>query len=193
MVFSEIKGRMNFPNLVFERNAKPLLYPSPCGYRWAVGGTLKNLRTETNIERIRQYHAKFYRPENMIIIVSGHLEKEALFQAIQPMEEEEQTKEREEFEKPFQTPCPNFPKNWTAEKAFEYPDGNLSNDDFGICFGLLVCRERDRGGLTIPCRAWISTLSFFPSLILRGRKIWQSEPCLALFWFEKRCIQIYGL
>ena len=61
----------------------------------------------------------------MLVIVSGRVEKEALFEAIQPVEEEQEAKEREEFEKPFQTPCPDLPAKWTVEKVVEYPDGKL--------------------------------------------------------------------
>ena len=58
-----------------------------------------------------------------MVIVSGRVEKEALFEAIQPVEKEEEAKERETFEKPFQTPCPDLPPAFTVEKVVEYPDG----------------------------------------------------------------------
>ena len=62
----------------------------------------------------------------MLVIVSGRVEKEALFEAIQPVEQEQEAEEREAFEKPFQTPCPDLPAKWTVEKVVEYPDGKLA-------------------------------------------------------------------
>ena len=121
--FGEVRAKAFNPLDLLRIELNDLLYPGRCGYKWETGGTVKNLRTETNMEKIRQYHAKFYRPENMIIIVNGHVDKKALFEAIRPVEEEEAAKKRVEFERPFQTPCPNLPGNGVIQKTVEYPDG----------------------------------------------------------------------
>ena len=123
VVFSEMKSRLSSPEIALVYEAAHLLFPGQCGYKWETGGSVKNLRTETNNEKIRRYHEKFYRPENMLVIVGGRVEKEALFEAIQPVEAEEEAKDRDEFEKPFQTPCPALPGDGTIEKEVEYPDG----------------------------------------------------------------------
>lgn len=32
---------------------------------------MKNLRDSTTIEKIREYHGSYYRPENMYVIITG--------------------------------------------------------------------------------------------------------------------------
>ena len=122
VVFNEMKGRLSDPWWILRNEADQLLYPGRCGYKSETGGQLKNLRTETNIKKIRKFHAKFYRLDNMVIIVSGHVEKEALFKAIEPVEKEEEAKKRDEFKRPFQTPCPDL-SSGPIKKEVEYPDG----------------------------------------------------------------------
>ena len=93
--------------------------------RYETGGNPSNLRNSTNNEKIKDYHRKFYRPENMVIIVSGSVEKEKLFESVRQVEEEEAAKEREPFEKPFSEPCPPF-RGRSAEKTIEYPHGEIT-------------------------------------------------------------------
>ena len=101
--------------------AAHILFPGTCGYKWETGGSVPNLRTSTNNDKIQRYHRKFYRPENMVVIVGGSMEKQALFEAIRVVEEEEAAKEREAFVKPFSEPCPPF--EGIVEREIEYPDG----------------------------------------------------------------------
>ena len=42
------------------------LYPGNSSYKVQTGGKLKNLRERTDIQKVRQYHKEFYRPENMV-------------------------------------------------------------------------------------------------------------------------------
>ena len=46
-----------------------------------------NLRTSTSNEKVRSYHHSYYRPDNLSLIVTGQVEPEQLFKAIQPFED----------------------------------------------------------------------------------------------------------
>ena len=46
-----------------------------------------NLRTSTSNEKVRSYHHSYYRPDNLSLIVTGQVEPNQLFKAIQPFEE----------------------------------------------------------------------------------------------------------
>lgn len=46
------------------------------------GGKLKNLRESTTIEKIRDYHEKYYRTENMHVTVAGRVPPDQLFEAL---------------------------------------------------------------------------------------------------------------
>ena len=89
--------------------------------RFYAAGSPSNIRNSTN-EKIKDYHRKYYRPENMVVIVSGSVEKEKLFASLRQVEEEEAAKQREPFEKPFSEPCPPS-RGSLVEKTIEYPHG----------------------------------------------------------------------
>ena len=103
--------------------ARRHLFPGKCGYTSETGGAPENLRNSTNNHKIRNYHKQYYRPENMVIIVAGQVEKRKIFDAIRSLEEEEEKKIRESFVKPFGEPCPSLLKK--EDVTLEYPIGSV--------------------------------------------------------------------
>ena len=61
------------------------LYPNT-SYQYETGGTLDGLR-KNNIEKVRKYHAKYYRPENLMIVVNGVVEAHKVFECLRKTEE----------------------------------------------------------------------------------------------------------
>lgn len=49
-------------------------------------GALKDLRESTTIEKVRQYHRDFYRPENLTIVIAGQVKHADIFKALQSIE-----------------------------------------------------------------------------------------------------------
>ena len=73
-------------------------------------------------EQTRYWRSLETRPNSSsVIVVAGQVEKQQLFDAVQPLEEEEEQKKREDFDKPFGEPC--SPLENTEEEQLEYPDG----------------------------------------------------------------------
>ena len=58
------------------------LYPGNNSYISQTGGKLSNLRESTTIEKVRAYHKKFYRPENMYLTITGDIEGKQVFAAL---------------------------------------------------------------------------------------------------------------
>lgn len=80
------------------------VYPNS-GYSSETGGVLHNLRTSTTNEKVRDYHKKFYRPENLTLIITGKVTAERVFEALKPVQEKIKSKPKGElFVKPWQTP-----------------------------------------------------------------------------------------
>ncbi len=57
-----------------------LLFPGT-GYQSETGGLMKCLRSLT-VEKIRQYHRSYYRPDNLCLVVVGQVEHQALMDAV---------------------------------------------------------------------------------------------------------------
>lgn len=60
-------------------------YPN-CGYSAETGGIMHNLRTSTTNEKVRNYHAQFYRPENLTLVITGQVKIEDVAKALEPFE-----------------------------------------------------------------------------------------------------------
>ena len=63
------------------------VYPDSSGYYTLARGKLENIRNTSNIENAREYHKKYYRPENLQLTVTGGIDEQQLFYAIRSIEE----------------------------------------------------------------------------------------------------------
>lgn len=120
VVYSEMQAIENERNAYFETMKK--VYPGNNGFTKNTGGKLKNLRQNTTIENIREYHKHFYRPDNANIIITGSVEPENVFEALEAIEDKmlrTQTK-RPLFERPFMTELEPLTESETFK--IEFPD-----------------------------------------------------------------------
>lgn len=69
VVYCEMQGRENTSGSLVDRKVLDLLYPEG-GYSSETGGKMKNLRSLTNAQVCR-YHREAYRPDNLLVVVSG--------------------------------------------------------------------------------------------------------------------------
>jgi predicted Zn-dependent peptidase len=110
-------------NILYFELAKKL-YPNS-GYNVETGGYLQNLRNSTSIAKVRDYHKKYYRPENLVLTITGRIDEQELFETLQKTEEKVLRKRAaqpaESFQRPWQTPLVKI--NLTEDLIFEieYP------------------------------------------------------------------------
>lgn len=79
------------------------VYPD-CGYRTIFGGALDSIRTSTNIDKVRAFHEKFYRSDNLTLIISGQIDPEKVFETLKPIQEKMSSYPKQElFIKPWTT------------------------------------------------------------------------------------------
>ncbi|XP_047509808.1 uncharacterized protein C05D11.1-like [Pieris napi] len=123
VVYCEMQGRENSADSRCELKLLRAMYPNS-GYSSETGGIMKNLRESTTNVKVRDFHKKFYRPENLTIILTGQIEANDVFKALSIVEDDiiaQREKEAsEEWVKPWQTmpPSPNygdFTEHWPAD------------------------------------------------------------------------------
>ncbi|VVC90313.1 unnamed protein product [Leptidea sinapis] len=113
VVYCEMQGRENTSDSRCELRLVRAMYPNS-GYSSETGGIMKNLRESTNNTKVKDYHKKFYRAENLTIILTGQIEAEDVFKALATVEDDiigKRDKEpQEQWVKPWQTipPPPNY-------------------------------------------------------------------------------------
>ncbi|XP_055630740.1 uncharacterized protein C05D11.1-like [Toxorhynchites rutilus septentrionalis] len=86
VVYCEMQGRENTGESRIQLEMLRSMYPN-CGYSSETGGIMHNLRTSTNNEKVRAYHAGFYRPDNLHVIITGQISPEDIFKALEPVEQ----------------------------------------------------------------------------------------------------------
>lgn len=107
VVYCEMQGRENVDSSRAHLELLRAAYPG-CGYSSETGGIMHNLRTSTNNDKVRAYHKEFYRAENLTIIITGQVNHEAAFKALDSVERRilETRSRLPPFSRPWQTPVP---------------------------------------------------------------------------------------
>lgn len=106
VVYCEMQGRENSGESRAFLELIRAIYPNS-GYSAETGGIMHNLRTSTNNEKVRKYHAEFYRPENLTLVITGEVDIKDVARALEPFEKRIlQKPKKPEFERPWQTPIP---------------------------------------------------------------------------------------
>ncbi|XP_037047629.1 uncharacterized protein C05D11.1-like [Bradysia coprophila] len=127
VVYCEMQGRENSGESRTHLELIRAIYPN-CGYSSETGGIMHNLRTSTTNKKVRQYHADFYRPENLTCIIAGQIDIEEISRALAPLEKKILSKPlKEAFVRPWQTPVASF--NESVNKKVEYP---ADEEDCGL-------------------------------------------------------------
>ncbi|CAK1603337.1 unnamed protein product [Parnassius mnemosyne] len=123
VVYCEMQGRENTADSRCELRLLRAMYPNS-GYSSETGGIMKNLRTSTSNTKVRNFHKKFYRAENLTIILTGQIEAEDVFKALSLVEDDIIAKKEkeplEQWVKPWQTipPAPlygDYTEQWPAD------------------------------------------------------------------------------
>lgn len=79
------QGKENRPGTLLSLEMMKLVYPGNSSYSVETGGKLKNLR-EITMQDIREYHKKYYRPENFQLTITGQIRPHELFEALDKIE-----------------------------------------------------------------------------------------------------------
>ncbi|KAF5298438.1 hypothetical protein FQR65_LT01217 [Abscondita terminalis] len=126
VVYCEIQGTENSAESRVHMELQRKLYPGRCGYSSNTGGRMKNLRESTTNEKVRKYHKEFYRPENLVLIITGQIKPEDVFRALEPIENKIIEKgERGAYIRPWQNPCPPVEKS--EDVVIKYPSDDETN------------------------------------------------------------------
>lgn len=146
VVYCEMQGRENSGESRTNLELIRAIYPN-CGYSSETGGIMHNLRTSTTNKKVRnffyststpflisknfqvrQFHAEFYRPENLTCIIAGQIDIDEICRVLRPLEEKILSKPlKEAFVRPWQTPVPPFENS--INKKVEYP---ADEEDCGL-------------------------------------------------------------
>jgi len=119
VVYCEMQGCENTAENKTHLAMLRAMYPGQCGYSSETGGIMGNLRTSTTNKKVRDYHREFYRPENLCLIITGQIDPQKVFAAIDDFLQKIKLKEGSgrPYTRPWQSPVPPL----EASKDLEVP------------------------------------------------------------------------
>ncbi|XP_020278203.1 uncharacterized protein C05D11.1-like [Pseudomyrmex gracilis] len=112
-LYCERKYAENTLAYLIEHKIINTFYDKRCGFTSHVKGVTKNLRESTNNKKVKNYHKKFYRPENLTIFIAGQVKHNEVFLALMPLEQKLLKRKQSRFRKPWRTPTVPFKKSKT--------------------------------------------------------------------------------
>ena len=139
VVYSEMQAKENRPSTMLALKMSSLLYPGNSSYGVETGGKLKNLRQITNQE-IKEYHEKFYRPENFQLTITGQIKPHELFESLDKIETKIVQKrlpppnglgQPSAFERPFIREIETLNESTTTTMMFPSEDEKLGRVKMG--------------------------------------------------------------
>ncbi|XP_017774305.1 PREDICTED: uncharacterized protein C05D11.1-like [Nicrophorus vespilloides] len=133
VVYCEMQGRENSAESRLHLSMARNIYPGKCGYSSETGGIMKNLRESCNNTKVKDYHKEFYRPENLKVIITGQVNPDDVFKALEKLEAKILSKNNtSEFTRPWETPVP--PLESSKDLKVKYPSDDESNGLFGVAW-----------------------------------------------------------
>lgn len=125
VVYCEMQSNENSgDNLAWNEYSKEM-YPN-CGYSAVIGGLMHNLRTQTTNENVRAFHSKYYRSENITVIVTGQIKIDDIAKAVEPVEKLILSKpKKDSFDRPWHKPIEPLTKS--VDKSILYPSDTEDN------------------------------------------------------------------
>ncbi|XP_025203253.1 uncharacterized protein C05D11.1-like isoform X2 [Melanaphis sacchari] len=133
VVYCEMQGRENTGECIVQRNLLENLYPGKCGYKSETGGIMKNLRESTTNNKIRKYHHAFYRPENLLLLISGKINHSSVFDVLEPFIQKILSKgNRGDYVRPWQSSIE--PLTRSLNNAVLFPSDEETNGIISVGF-----------------------------------------------------------
>ena len=115
------------------------LYPKS-GYTRETGGKLRNLRSSTNIEKVRGYHQQFYRPENLRLTIIGQIEEQELFTVLRRPEEKilrkRAAKADPKLQRPWHKPIRKLNLTKDLQVGLDFPSEDETNGFVSLAWRL---------------------------------------------------------
>lgn len=101
VVYSEMQDHESEMESIMDRKTKEVIYPPFNPYAVDTGGRLKNLRESCTLEKVRDYHKKFYHLSNMVVTVCGMVDHDQVLEIMNNVENEHMSTVPDHFPKPF--------------------------------------------------------------------------------------------
>ncbi|GMR43282.1 hypothetical protein PMAYCL1PPCAC_13477, partial [Pristionchus mayeri] len=106
VVYCEMQDHESEMESILDRRMRTLMYPAGHGYSCDTGGKLDAIRSLCSIDRVRDFHRKFYHLSNVFSIICGKVDHGRVQKILEDLEEAEISRVPADFKTPFSMPVP---------------------------------------------------------------------------------------
>ena len=161
--------------------AKKLLFPGEPGYH-----ALHEINKiySSSIQRVVDYHTKYYRAENLVLIITGRIDQEEIFKRLTSIEEKilEKVKNQSNFRRPWQRPVQPL-GNLSRYMALEFQS---EDESFGeVHFGFKLPNHITKDiSLLQACHNLLEYLTYYSESPLKAAFVESEDPLCSMVGFE---------
>ncbi|PAV90374.1 hypothetical protein WR25_25809 [Diploscapter pachys] len=124
VVYSEMQDHESEMENIVDVKLKELLFPPAHPYRVDTGGKLAFLRDSCSLQKVQDYHKRYYHLSNMLVSVCGQVPHQKLLSIMEKVEEEYLPRVPSDFTAPFQMTAPELTD--FKEEQVECPSDDAS-------------------------------------------------------------------
>ncbi|KAL9658391.1 hypothetical protein ABK040_015711 [Willaertia magna] len=144
VVYNEMLGRENQVDELLHNAFMEVMYEGAEGYQYNTGGKVENLRSLT-LDKVKKFHSEYYVPNNLNVIIVGHLKIEELIDELTDAIETKILKKQEQqafktVENIWRQPVP--PLKSSVKKEIVYPSDEEESGHY-VVIGWRLCEWDD--------------------------------------------------
>lgn len=134
VVYSEMQGVENTGPSLINLRVQRQIHHAQSGYRSETGGLLGEVRT-LSVKEIRDYHAKYYVPHNLVLVVTGRLDQADLLGVLEDVDGnilDHGLPDRSTWKRPWVDSDPQFDLSSSSKEILEFPEEDETMGDVSI-------------------------------------------------------------
>lgn len=143
VVYSEMQGVENTGPSMMNLYSQRVIHDEQSGYRSETGGLLDCVRKLT-VEEIRQYHEKYYVPNNLVLVITGKLNQLELLRALEDVDHSilsHQKSDLPKWKRPWVESNPKFKLAESQIKYLDFPEEDESIGEVSVNWKGPSCTE----------------------------------------------------
>lgn len=134
VVYSEMQGIENTGPSLMNLYAQRAIHDEKSGYRSETGGLLSEVRT-LSVDEIRKYHASYYVPHNLVLVITGRIHQRDLLKTLDQVDqsiEKHGPIDRSTWKRPWVDSSPQFKLTESKSEVLDFPEEDETMGEIAI-------------------------------------------------------------
>ncbi|CCG82102.1 putative Zinc metalloprotease [Taphrina deformans PYCC 5710] len=143
VVYSEMQGVENTGPSIMSLYTQRAIHDEKSGYRSETGGILNDVRN-LSVAEIQNYHAHYYVPHNLVLVITGRLEQQDLMSTLEDVDKNIQahgTLDKSAWKRPWLESNPQVKLKESRTEVLDFPEEDESMGEVSISWPGPSCTD----------------------------------------------------